>query len=220
MVARSNVQGEGKMRLNRSNLIVVVLLLILLGSAYVGSIYVNQLFNPFNRTYGQLHRLASLVSIVPIEGGVPFSVLASSSQSGFSVKINSSGSTEPSSFLTIGVYSSNPSAGSLKPLGAIDWSTEGPIMPGQSRNSPLVYLWNEGNKPVSLYLSTSRWTFRDATGNVLAGDYRQYFSLTWNYDYSRIGVGEIRSVIFTLTVLPGLVDVSLFSFDLVVTLTA
>ena len=93
-------------------------------------------------------------------------------------------------------------------------------MSGQSRNSSVVYLRNEGNKAVGLYLSTSGWTFRDAGGNVLSQDYRRYFFLDWTYDHSEIEAGEVRPVVFSLTVWPRLSEVSTFSFDLVVTLTS
>jgi len=208
------------MRLTRSRFLLVVVLLVLLGSAYVNSGYVVQLFNPFNRSLGQMSRLAALVPVVPIEAGVPFSAFASSFESGSSIRISSSGFTEPSSVLALGVYSDNPDTGVLQPLGSIDWSTEGPIMSGQSRNSSVVYLRNEGNKAIGLYLSTSGWTFRDAGGNVLSQDYRRYFFLDWTYDHSEIEAGEVRPVVFSLTVWPGLGEVSTFSFDLVVTLTS
>lgn len=206
------------MRLTRNRFIVAAVLMVLFVSVYVDSSYVVQLFNPFNRSLGQLYRLVALVPVFPVEGGVQFSALASSPQSGSYIRINSSGVTDPSSFLAMGVYSSDPSAGVLRPFGSINWSSEGPIVPGESRKSPVAYLRNEGSKAVSLYFSTSGWVFRDAGGNVLFQDYRQYFSLTWNYDYSKIGVGEVRPVVFTLTVWPGIGEVSTFSFDLVITL--
>ena len=83
----------------------------------------------------------------------------------------------------------------------------------------MVYFRNEGNKAVSLSLSSSNWVFRDLQGNMLSGGYQQYFSLGWDYDYSRVAVDEVRRAVFTLAVLPGLVDVSTFSFELVVTLS-
>jgi hypothetical protein len=185
-----------------------------------------KLFRPMDRSVGQMSLLANRVPVFPLDGGIDFSAISSIVPSpggllgsGSSVIIDSSGSGSLHSFLAMGVYGSSPDAGVSQSLGSIDWSVEGPIVPGQSCSSPVVYLRNEGSAPVSLYLSTSGWVFRDIDGDLLSDYYRQFFSLSWDYDYSSMAVGEVRPVVFSLTISPDIVDVSTFSFDLVVTLT-
>jgi hypothetical protein len=106
--------------------------------------------------------------------------------------------------------------GPVKPASAIDWSADGPIIPGQGRNSPVLYFLNEGNVPITMSLSSSNWSFKDSLGNPLSGDYRQYFSLTWNYDNSVLQLYQAKPVVLTLTVSPDLWNVATFSFDLVI----
>ena len=146
-----------------------------------------------------------------------------SSNPGSPIKIQPSPSgnsrQQPSSILKLGVYDGDPSGNQFNALSAIDWSIDGPIIPGQSRNSSRVYLRNEGNVPVTLYFSSQAWSFGDYIGNTPAQDYQQYFSLTWDYDNSALQVNQVRPVIFTLTIRPDIVDVVTFSFDLVVTLS-
>ena len=128
-------------------------------------------------------------------------------------------STQPVSNLKLSVYSVDPFTNQFQPLTGIDWSGEGPILPGQSRNSSRVYFRNEGYIPVTLYLSASGWIFEDSAGRVLAQDYNQYFSLGWDYDNSTVAVNETKPITFTLTISPVIVDVAWFSFDIVVILT-
>ena len=128
-------------------------------------------------------------------------------------------STQPVSNPKLSAYSVDPFTNQSKPLTGIDWSSERPILPGQTRNSSQIYFKNEGDMPVTLYLSTSGWIFEDSAGRVLAQDYRQYFSLSWDYDNSTVAVNEMKPVTFTLTISPAVVDVVRFSFEIGVTLT-
>jgi hypothetical protein len=128
-------------------------------------------------------------------------------------------STQPGPNLKISAYSLNPLTNQLQPLTGIDWSDEGPLLPGQSKNSSRVYFKNEGNVPVTLYQSTSGWSFEDYAGKVLAQNYNQYFSLGWDYDNATVAVNETKPVTFTLTISPAVVDVARFSFGIVVNLT-
>jgi hypothetical protein len=143
------------------------------------------------------------------------------SESGSQIRINpspSGGSSQQSNSPPLGVYNNEPSGSQFETMSAIDWSADGPILPGQSRNSSAVYFRNEGDAPVTLSFSSSAWSFKDYTGKSLSQDYRQYFSLAWDYDNSTLQVGEVKAVVFTLSVAPGIVDVATFSFDLMVTL--
>jgi hypothetical protein len=187
--------------------------MLLLGLAFAQIFLASPLSEQQVSSHDKASYLGNLAPVFPFDDVTSFSkILFPEDASGSSVVINSSS-------LALGVYGSDPRSGVPQPLGSIDWSFEGPIVPGQNRSSPVVYLRNEGNSLVNLYLSTAEWVFRDSKGNSIDGDYRQFFSLSWDYDYSGIAVEEVRPVVFTLTVWPGLSDVSTFSFDLVVTLT-
>jgi hypothetical protein len=148
----------------------------------------------------------------PLESSKPMSPIIIASSAPYT-------SAQPASNLKLSVYTLDPSTNQFQPLTAIDWSSEGPIIPGQSRNSSRMYFKNEGNVPVTLYLSTSEWLFEDSAGKVLAQEYNQYFSLGWDYDNSTVAVNEARPVTCTLTISSAVVDVVRFSFDIVVTLT-
>ena len=128
-------------------------------------------------------------------------------------------SEQPITNLQIGAYSNDPSNGQPQPFGAIDWSADGPIAPGQTRNSSRVYFRNKGTVPVTLHLSTSGWILRDAGGKLLDQNYARYFSVVWDYDSSPVAVGETRPITFSLTISPNVFDVTTFSFDLILNLT-
>jgi hypothetical protein len=111
-------------------------------------------------------------------------------------------------------------AGSVKGLGvgiywdhactnktvSLDW---GHVATGSS-NSLTVYVKNEGNSAVSLWLSTSNWT--PATSS-------SYMSLNWNYSGQILNTGQIIPLNLTLTVDPTLTGVTNFTFDTTITTT-
>ena len=113
-------------------------------------------------------------------------------------------------------YDGSPLDPSSQPLASISCDDFGLLYSGQSRTY-VAYFVNEGDVPFTLYMSTSDWNLRDSTGQFLSQDYEQYFTLTWDYDNSIVYSGEIRSVTFTLAISPSIVDVSTFSFNVVVT---
>ncbi|MBT0159210.1 hypothetical protein G4O51_04415 [Candidatus Bathyarchaeota archaeon A05DMB-2] len=114
------------------------------------------------------------------------------------------------------LYRSNP-VESQQVLQNIDW---GQIVAGEEKKSPTIYCRNEGNVPLTMSFSPSDWVFNDSSGNSLPQTYSQYFSLTWNYDNTKINPNEVREVIFSLAVSTDLKDVASFSFNLVVTMTS
>jgi hypothetical protein len=126
-------------------------------------------------------------------------------------------SSQLASSVRLGVYGSDPSVGQPEALQAIDWCAFGSLVPGQSVNSSVAFLWNEGEVPIGLSLSATDWVFKNSSGSVLSQSYQQYFSLRWDYDGSVLGVGEVRAVTFTLAISSKIVDVVTFSFRLVVT---
>jgi len=136
-----------------------------------------------------------------------------------SIKLTStpSGNSQPVAVSELGVYGGDPSSNTSQPLSAIDWSANGPIVPGQRVNSTRLYLRNEGTMPFTLVFSTLDWSFENADGKPLLADYSGYFALTWDYDNSSIAMNETKAISFSLMVSPSLTDVSRFSFNLVIT---
>lgn len=122
--------------------------------------------------------------------------------------------------LKLVVYQSDPAYGQPTPASPIDWSANGPILPGQSVDTPVLYFRNEGNVPLSMYFQTSDWSLKDYQGNPLPDTYKQYFFLRWNYDFSALQVNEVRPIVITLTVNPDIVDVVAFSFNIAITIMA
>lgn len=87
------------------------------------------------------------------------------------------------------------------PLTAIDW---GHLEPATSLDR-FIYLRNEGNIPVVLYLSTENWVPARAS---------TYISLNWNYTEVIISPNEVVAVMLTLTIEPNIENVESFSFDI------
>jgi hypothetical protein len=77
-----------------------------------------------------------------------------------------------------------------------------------SSNSLKVYVKNEGNSAVSLWLSTSNWT--PATSS-------SYMSLNWNYSGQILNTGQIIPLNLTLTVAPTITGITTFIFDTTIT---
>ena len=126
-----------------------------------------------------------------------------------------SGITSPNPDLSI--YENDPTKEQPRHLRAIDWSTDGPIIPGQSRNSSVVYLRNEGSTPLNVSFSVANWAFKNLAGSSLSTDYQQYFLIKWNWSNSTMAVNQTILVIFTLTVASSITDVATFSFDIIMT---
>ena len=80
------------------------------------------------------------------------------------------------------------------------------LQPGDQK-SFTVYLYNEGNSPVTLSLSTSNWTPSAASA---------YLALTWNYNGQTINPSAQMQVTLTLTVSPDITGISNFSFDIII----
>ena len=86
----------------------------------------------------------------------------------------------------------------------------GPI--GASSNNTLtVYIKNERNSAVSLWLRTSNWT-PSASAN--------FMSLNWNYSGQVLNADQVIPLELTLTVYPTLSGVTVFSFDTIITTTS
>ena len=123
--------------------------------------------------------------------------------------------------IIIGAFGSSKTivyASSVKGLGAgiywdqvctnrtlsLDWGVVG----AGSNNTLTVYVKNEGNSAVSLWLGTSNWTPSASLG---------YMSLNWNYSGQVLSVDQAIPLELTLTVYPTINGITDFSFDTTIT---
>ena len=107
----------------------------------------------------------------------------------------------PEPDIEIDVYSDSDCT---KSVSNVDW---GEIAAGSTINR-IVYVENNGDYEVTLGLSTENWNPFEAMVDI---------TLDWNYDGTYLEVGEVRQVIFSLSVASGIGSISSFSFDIVVT---
>ena len=82
---------------------------------------------------------------------------------------------------------------------SLDW---GLLEPG-SNNTLTVYIRNEGNSAVHLWLDTSDWVPSAASG---------YMALSWNYSGQILGTYQLAPVALNLFVSPSIIGISHFSF--------
>jgi hypothetical protein len=87
---------------------------------------------------------------------------------------------------------------------SLDWGLVG----AGSNNTLTVYVKNEGNSAVSLWLGTSNWTPSASLG---------YMSLNWNYSGQVLSVDQVIPLELTLTVYPTISGITDFSFDTIIT---
>jgi hypothetical protein len=90
---------------------------------------------------------------------------------------------------------------------SLDW---GLIEPG-SNNTLTVYIRNEGNSAVSLWITTSNWNPSAALG---------YMALDWNYSDQILGVDQVIPLELILSVSPTVSEIDRFSFDMIITTTS
>jgi hypothetical protein len=90
---------------------------------------------------------------------------------------------------------------------SLDW---GSIELG-SNNNLTVYIRNEGNSAVSLWLATSNWTPFAAL---------EYMTLNWNYSGQILSVDQEIPVELILSVSPNIIGITGFSFDTIITTTS
>jgi hypothetical protein len=89
---------------------------------------------------------------------------------------------------------------------SLHWGLINPV----SNNALTVYIRNEGNSPVSLWLTTSNWTPSAASG---------YMTLNWNYSGRTLSADEVSPMELTLSISPTVSGITDFSFDTVITTT-
>lgn len=110
-------------------------------------------------------------------------------------------SPPPEPDIEIDVYSDS---GCTQLVSNVDW---GEILAG-STITRIVYVKNNGDYEVALGLSTENWSPVEAMADI---------TLDWDYDGTFIEVGEVRQVIFSLSIDSGIGGISSFSFDIVIT---
>jgi hypothetical protein len=89
---------------------------------------------------------------------------------------------------------------------SFDW---GLISPG-SNSTVMVYIRNEGDSAVSLWMATSNWTPHVASG---------YMTLSWTYSGRILSADEVIPMELILNVSPTVSGITDFSFDIVITAT-
>ena len=89
---------------------------------------------------------------------------------------------------------------------SLDW---GLIEPGSNR-TVMVYVRNEGDSAVSLWMTTSNWTPSVALG---------YMTLTWTYSGRILSADEVIPMELILNVSPTVSGITDFGFDIVISAT-
>ena len=102
--------------------------------------------------------------------------------------------------VTIGVYHE---VECVTEVSSIDW---GDIEAGASK-SVTVYVKNRGITSVTLYLSTQNWSPSEA---------QNYLSVDWDYDGSSLDPDTVLPVQIILTVSANIIDITSFSFEIIV----
>jgi hypothetical protein len=111
-----------------------------------------------------------------------------------------------------------PSTGNVKAVGVrIYWDINrtqevttlnwGTIDPGTNRNST-VFIYNNGNVPLELNMTTSNWNPTSAAG---------YLRMTWNRENYVLNSSATVQTVLTLTVLSNVTGIDAFSFDITIT---
>jgi len=85
----------------------------------------------------------------------------------------------------------------------VDWGT---IEPGSTKNVT-VYVRNEGNGVVTLFLGTENWTPSNASN---------YMALSWDYAGQPIVPQEVVQITLTLSTSPDIEGITNFGFDIII----
>jgi len=107
----------------------------------------------------------------------------------------------PPPTVKIGVYTDSSCVTAVT---EIDWGT---LMPGDAAKR-LVYIRNEGDVPVVLYINAENWNPPEAAN---------YMTLDWNYAGAEIGVTTGIDIELQLTIFSNCTGITSFSFGIVIT---
>jgi hypothetical protein len=89
------------------------------------------------------------------------------------------------------------------PVSSIDW---GIIEPGLQKNLT-IYVRNEGNVPIFIFLDTVNWEPQNAS---------EYMQLSWDYLGEQIQPNDNIKVILSLNVSVNIYELEYFNFDIVI----
>jgi len=101
----------------------------------------------------------------------------------------------------VGVYSNSACTSKVS---SIDWGSLTP----SSTVSKTIYIRNEGNKRLSLSMTTGNWNPQSASN---------YITLTWNRGGTVLEVGQVVQATLVLSVSPSISGVTSFSFEITIT---
>ena len=86
----------------------------------------------------------------------------------------------------------------------IDW---GIVTPGESITQT-IYIKNNGNKPITLFMTTEEWTPTNAS---------TYMNLTWDKDNTNLNPEQVISATITLSASSNIDSIDDFNFDIIIT---
>jgi hypothetical protein len=109
-------------------------------------------------------------------------------------------SPPPEPSIEIDVYSDSACT---QTVSSVDW---GEIEAGGAAYNT-IYVKNSGDEGVTLSFTTENWSPADAS---------TILQLSWNYDGSTIASGEVREILFTLSVSSSASAMDSFGFDIVI----
>jgi len=89
---------------------------------------------------------------------------------------------------------------------AVSWVDWGTVEPGSTKNVS-IYLRNEGNDDVSLFVVADNWYPPDASN---------YMTLSWDYADQTIDPQEVVQATLTLSTSSGMEGITDFSFDIII----
>ncbi len=98
----------------------------------------------------------------------------------------------------VGVYEDS---GCSSAVSFVDWGT---VDPGSLKNVTM-YLMNEGNVAVTLFMYADKW---------YPSDVSNYMTLSWDYDGQPVDPQEVVEITLTLSTSPVIEGITDFSFDI------
>ena len=110
----------------------------------------------------------------------------------------SSGGTITS--INVEIFSDNDCS---QPCTNINWGT---LSPGESITQT-IYIKNNGNKPITLFMTTENWTPTNAN---------TYINLTWNKENTNLGLDQFVPALLTLSTSLDIETIDDFNFDIII----
>ncbi len=117
-----------------------------------------------------------------------------------SITVSSGGSVKG---IGVGIYWDSACADKVS---SIDWG----LLDPDSSKTVTVYIRNEGNSVITLSKSTQNWNPSAASS---------YMTLNWNYKGQTLSVNQVLQIALTLVVSPDILEITSFSFDIMIAAT-